>query len=121
MSIGNIEAARQAYEHILTYSPNYVNALNNLGVIYFNEKNYDKALEYWLRILAIQPRNVSALGNVGAIYQNNGNPQKALSYYEKAIEIGPNRNILSNAIKAYRSIGEEEKARRIERGLNGLN
>ena len=117
MSLGNIEAARQAYEHILTYSPNYVDALNNLGVIYFNEKNYDKALEYWLRILDRQPKNVSALGNVGAIYQNAGDAQKALIYYEKAIEIGPNLNVLNNAVKAYRSIGEEGKAQAIERQM----
>jgi len=110
-----VEEARATYERVLTYSPNYVNALNNLGVVYFNEKNYDKALEYWLQILAIQPRSVSALGNVGAVYQNGGDPQKALIYYEKAIEIGPNQNILNNAVKAYRSIGEEGKAQQIER------
>jgi len=121
MALGNIEAARQTYQRILTYSPNYVDALNNLGVIYFNEKNYDKALEYWLRILDRQPRNISALGNVGAIYQNAGDAKKALFYYEKAIEIGPNRNVLNNAIKAYRSTGQEQKARSVERRLNGLN
>ena len=115
MSLGNIEAARQTYKHILTYSPNYVDALNNLGVIYFNEKNYDKALEYWIRILDRQPKNVSALGNIGAIYQNAGDAQKALFYYEKAIEIGPNLNVLNNAMKAYRSIGEEDKAQKLER------
>jgi len=113
--LGRVGEARAIYERVLTYSPNYVNALNNLGVVYFNEKNYDKALEYWLRILTIQPRSINALGNVGAVYQQIGNPQKALFYYEKAIEIGPNQNVLNNAIKAYRSIGEEQKATAVER------
>jgi len=118
-NIGQVEAARNTYLQSLALNPNHTGILNNLGVIYFNEKNYDKALEYWLRILQLKPKNVDAMGNVGAIYQQQGDISNALRYYEQAIRIGPNPNILRNTIKAYRSIGEEEKARYYERLVKG--
>jgi len=116
-NIGKSEKARTTYLQTLSHNPNNIDVLNNLGVIYFNENNYEKALEYWLRILAFRKDHVNALGNVGAVYQRQGDPGKALFYYEQAIKIGANRNVLNNAIKAYRSLGQEEKAARIERGL----
>ena len=40
---GNFQEAKELYEAALSLDPGYVEALNNLGVIYIREKNYTKA------------------------------------------------------------------------------
>lgn len=59
-----IEAASAAPENeVLQY---------NVGVLYFGEKNYDKAIEYFNKAVAIKADYTDALYNLGAAYLNMG-------------------------------------------------
>ncbi len=63
---------------------------NNMGVIYKNQGNLDKALKNYIAALQIQEENkfVDALAytysNVGTVYSMQGNYDKALEYFNKA-------------------------------------
>ena len=68
-------------------------SLNNMGLIYYEIKNYNKALEYYERSLKLK-LNIddkigiaSSLNNIGIIHLVLDNYEKALEYYEKSLKI----------------------------------
>ena len=68
---------------------------NNIGVIYYNQGNYAKALEYHEKALDIRervlgpnhPDTAQSYNNIGLVYYNQGDYAKALEYYGKALDI----------------------------------
>ena len=70
-------------------------AYNNIGVVYRDLGDYDKALEYYFKALEItkevlgekHPDTASSYNNIGAVYHKLGDYDKALEFYNKALEI----------------------------------
>jgi tetratricopeptide (TPR) repeat protein len=68
-------------------------ALNNVGVYYNIEGNYDKALEYFERSLKIREDMADKMGiteslnNIGLIYNTMGDITKALDYYGRSLKL----------------------------------
>ncbi|MGP8214027.1 MAG: tetratricopeptide repeat protein [Bacteroidia bacterium] len=68
-------------------------ALRTLGIIYYSQSNYPKALEYDFKALTIDQeigdkRSIANnLGNIGSIYYISGNNPKAIEYALKALDI----------------------------------
>ncbi|MEZ4687766.1 MAG: tetratricopeptide repeat protein [Bacteroidia bacterium] len=62
--------------------------LNNIGLIYNDQGNYPRALEYYQNSLAIkeelgdQKGIAGGLVNIGIIYYGQGNYPRALEYYK---------------------------------------
>jgi Flp pilus assembly protein TadD len=64
-------------------------ALNNIGVIYQNQGNYDKALEYYnksLRLTSDPSSIANTYNNIATVYFAKGDNNKAVEYLKKAIE-----------------------------------
>jgi len=97
--------------------------LTNIGLVYNNLGQYQKALDYYQQALFIH-REIgdrhgegANLGNIGLIYDNFGQYQKALDYYQQALkikrEIGDRRGIgssLSSVGIVYDNFGQYQKA-----------
>ncbi len=100
---------------------------NNLGNVYINQGNYDKALEYYRKTLAIwekllrpnHPRVSWPLYNIGNVFHVQGKYEKALEYHLKALEIfqtavGPEHPGIGESLYSiatvFRSKGEYDKA-----------
>lgn len=67
---------------------------NNLGLIYWNTRNQQLALEYLLKSLEIRKKHkknqeaiASSYNNIGLVYSQSQEFDKASEYYEKALEI----------------------------------
>lgn len=96
-STGRIDLAEQAHKKVLEIHPEYIGALNNLGFFAFNEKNFDKALDYFYKAAGIQPKNAQVLGNIGSSYHNLGKLDSARVYYERSLAINPDQpNVQAN-------------------------
>ncbi len=108
--LGQAGPALKAFLKATEHGPGFANAWNNAGVIYFQQQQYDQAITYFEKAAQLQPNNADALGNIGAIYHNQGDLQKAVTYYDRSLNIGLNPNVLSNAAKAYESLGNTAKA-----------
>ncbi len=83
----------------------------NIGNVY-NEKNDDeKALEYYQLSLPVFERNNALhekavmLNNIGTIYEERGENEKALSLYREGLAIRVNMNDRDGICSAYQNIG----------------
>jgi tetratricopeptide (TPR) repeat protein len=85
--------------------------IHRAGVAELNNKNYNKAREYFEAAVAANPKYESAWNNLGRSYLNLGLLDKAASSFEKAIEINPNEAYAYNNLGlVYRRQRAYEKA-----------
>jgi tetratricopeptide (TPR) repeat protein len=90
------EEAKSYYQLAEEENPNNPQVLSNLGFIYQQEGNFDKANEYVKKALAIElnlgGRNYQQIAqfynNLGTIYKEQGNLEWATEYIKKALCIG---------------------------------
>jgi tetratricopeptide (TPR) repeat protein len=77
------------WEDILKKSPDKIRVNNNLGTLYFERGEYDRALEYFNKALSVNPDYASANNNRGAVYIEKGLLDLALKDVERAIALEP--------------------------------
>ncbi len=110
-------------ETLLSEIKTHSAVLGELGLVYSDLGQVEKAIQYYEKALAIdkESRNrrgeENQLGNIGTAYSNLGQVEKAIQYYEKALaiaqEIGDRSGEgahLGNMGSAYRALGQVEKA-----------
>ena len=51
------EAAAAGFEKVLEISPNYMDAIQELGFIYFSTERFEEARDLWMRGLILDPEN----------------------------------------------------------------
>ncbi len=61
----------------------------NLGVNYYNQRQFQKAIQAYQMVIELDPTYVEAYNNLGIIYQEMGDVDRALGAYQKSIEINP--------------------------------
>ena len=89
-----------------------MNAYNNLGIIFQELREIQKAKDCYEKVIEINPNHMNAYNNLGIIFQELGNLQKAKDCYEKAIEINPNySNAYNNLGTIFQELGENQKAK----------
>jgi tetratricopeptide (TPR) repeat protein len=81
--------AIQYYEKILSFNPKRTDVLFNLSIIYFNNKDLNKAEEFTNRILSFDKNNDQAHYNIGAISAAKGDREKARTIWEDLIKKYP--------------------------------
>ena len=86
----NLDGAQDLYKQVLKINPKYFTALNNLGVIYKNLKDYQKSQECFEKAVEINPNFLSAHYNLGTLFDILGEIQKQITAYEEVIRIDPN-------------------------------
>ncbi len=98
-------------------------SLNNIGLIYFEQGNIPKALEYYNQSLKAKEELgdkqglANSLNNIGNVYKTQNNIPKALEFYQKSLklkdEIGDKPGkaaTLNNIAMIYRDHGDVKKA-----------
>jgi tetratricopeptide (TPR) repeat protein len=90
--------------------------LFKLGLISFNEKDYQSAINYYERALkADSPDFFSTYKNLGGTYQKLNDFKNAIKYYEKALEYGTSDEVISGNLSFCYSrmgnLGNDEIAR----------
>jgi len=86
---------------------------NNLGVIYSERQDFDRARAEYAAALRLDGRMPAAWYNRGKDLQEKGHLEKAVRAFSKALQLHPNDTwALNNRAMAYRDIGKIEKARR---------
>lgn len=77
------------YKEILRRDPNNLQALINIGNLYFDTRQDLLAIEHYQRSLSLDPRNVNVRTDMAVCYRRRGNPDKAIEELKKVISIDP--------------------------------
>jgi serine/threonine protein kinase/Tfp pilus assembly protein PilF len=88
--VKNYGKAIEQYDKALQLDPDYVSALNSLGLLYTEVKNYDKASELLERYATLSPAKPNALDNLSLLDFLKGNIDKAIAREKEALELDPN-------------------------------
>lgn len=67
--------------------PNYINALGTLALLYREQEDYDKAIEYYSRAVEIDSKDPLSRQNLAAIYMLQGKYEAAYTLYQELVEI----------------------------------
>ena len=108
----NLQDAQNYYHKILALDPNYVNAHNNLGIIFHGLGENQKAIGCYEKAIEINPNYADAHNNLGATFKKLGEFEKATNCFEKAIEINPNYAAAHNNLgNIFLELEENQKAK----------
>jgi len=77
-----LDTARKFDRQAIRLKPDYVEAINNLGTIYYGKKSYRRAITYYNRALRLIPEEVRA----ASIYMNLGTALFARKRYDDATQ-----------------------------------
>lgn len=103
-NMGNLNSDLQLYEKAMRFfseayqlsekmNEPFADPLNNIGIIYFKQGNYQRAIEYYQRALEIERGNDNKLGmlntitNIGIAYTKAGQPGPAQQYLNEALKL----------------------------------
>jgi len=85
--IGRLKEAQRLYKQSLILKPDNVFILNNLGVIYIQQKNYSKARNSLESAIRLKPEYVDPYYNLACLYALKGKVMKSLENLKKAISL----------------------------------
>jgi len=107
----NLQDAQNYYQKVLELDPNYVHAHNNIGLIFKELGENQKAKDCFEKTIEIDPSYANAHNNIGLIFIELGENQKAKNCFEKAIEINPDyTDALNNLGALLQELRKYEKA-----------
>ncbi len=86
---GELAEAKILYQKVIQTDPRHVSALNNLGVIFMNQKMYQQAVASFNEALRIRRDYVDAHYNLACLYAQNNDTKKSLFYLKNAIGFNP--------------------------------
>ncbi len=98
-------------------------ALNIIGISFYNRGEYDTSLFYWNKALVTRERNkdqikiAGSYNNIAVAYERKGNYFEAINYFKKALEIYKSKSdsldigtTYGNIAMVYKSMNELQKA-----------
>jgi tetratricopeptide (TPR) repeat protein len=94
---GVFSKAKEKYFEALDLSPEYTTTLNNLGLLFLQEKEYKKAEEHFKKAISLDEKP-NYLNNLGHVYANQNEFSLAEAQYIKAIEKD------NSSVMAYKSL-----------------
>jgi tetratricopeptide (TPR) repeat protein len=101
----------------------------NIGVIYSNMKEYEKAIIYHKKSLRYKPKSIATLSNLATAYGSLMKIDSSIYYYQRAIDVGRKSesklylaNILSNLSLVLNRVNRmDESLKYIEESIDLVN
>ena len=87
------EEAIRMYDRILKINPKRTDIYFSITLLYYNEKDLQKAEEYNEKVLMYDPTNSMALYNRGALAATRGDKEKARTIWEKIVKDDPDSEV----------------------------
>ena len=79
----------QALETEVADNPRNTNAWVQLGNVYFDTDQNQKAADAYTKALALNPQNTDVLTALGILYQRMEQPRQAIESFDKAVAVDP--------------------------------
>ncbi|MBT0666543.1 tetratricopeptide repeat protein [Geobacter pelophilus] len=91
-AMGRSDLAENEYSFVIKQKPTpelTANAHSNRGILRFNRKEYDRALEDFTSAVTLNPGSVAAYNNRGALYRAIGDYAHATADFTRMLELNP--------------------------------
>jgi tetratricopeptide (TPR) repeat protein len=113
---GDFAQAQRLYLDILKHQPKHADALHLLGVIAYQKKNNQRAVDLITKAIEVNPNNPIFYLNHGNALLANKQPQVAISSYKQAI------SRKNNYVEAYTNLGSAlRQLRQFEVAIENYN
>lgn len=94
---GFYQKAIENYKKYLEKNSTDVDVIIDMGVCYYQLRNYDTAIKTMEKGILLNPKHQIAHFNLGIVNSAKGNHDEAVNYWKKAVEINPTTNIATKA------------------------
>jgi Tfp pilus assembly protein PilF len=102
------------WEDVIAKAPNNSRAYNNLGVVFKERKEFDKAIEQFEKSLRANRNYTAVYYNLGDVQYRLGNYEEAVAYFKRALtgKFNPqlHLDILNKLGRTYSAMGQTDKA-----------
>jgi tetratricopeptide (TPR) repeat protein len=89
---------------VLRVYPNQPRAMYSLGVLHYENKDFDQALRFYEKTVALDPDYEEAHNNMGLIYANRGETEKSIEAFKKSVAAKPREKTYCNLGRAYTAL-----------------
>ena len=108
---GNLKLAKGCFQKILVKDPSHFEALNNLGVIAFNQGMFKDATFYFRRALEINSEYIEATENLAKCMEAMGNFSNAIELFQRRVKFGNvDTNILNSMGNCFIQLNDRHSA-----------
>jgi tetratricopeptide (TPR) repeat protein len=116
---GHVKKAEAVFERAIAADETYGPAHNNLGLLYFDQRDLYQAAWSFQRATEFMPERAEPLNNLGLTYEAAGRLEEAIEMYHYAYELDPtNPEYLGNLLRARVIRGDRDESMRL--GLQEL-
>jgi tetratricopeptide (TPR) repeat protein len=87
-----LDNALKSYQQAVRLKKDYVEAINNIGTVYYARKNFRRSISYYKRAIKIapqEPRAASIYSNLGTAYFARKQYKDATDAFETALSLDP--------------------------------
>ena len=84
---GKLEEAKTIYNSILKSEPQHTNSLNNIGIIFAQQNDFNNSEIFFKKAIDSNPKFLEAYMNIGNLYKKNGDENKSKNYFIEALKI----------------------------------
>src|SRR4051812_44097581 len=85
-----LDNARKCYEQAVKLRPDYHEAVNNLGTIWYAKKSYRRAISQYKKAIKLSPDSASIHSNLGTAYFARKQTDLAMEEFRVALQLDPN-------------------------------
>jgi GT2 family glycosyltransferase/MoaA/NifB/PqqE/SkfB family radical SAM enzyme len=87
---GETDLAIRQFEIILKIDKDNPEVHNDVGVLYFQQENIEKAIYHLLQAVKLDSENIDYKKNIADVYSQTERGEEAVNYYEDILNISPN-------------------------------
>ncbi|MBA4853939.1 tetratricopeptide repeat protein [Emticicia sp. BO119] len=98
-ALGNVNGAIADLESVVRLNPKHYEANFNLGGLYLDKENYDRAIGYYQRAVTTNPQSDNGFYRLAEAYQRKGDKKTALQYCEKSLDVNPGNSYAKELLK----------------------
>lgn len=119
--LGQTEEAKKDFQKALEFDAKSVEALSNLGVVYFEQKNYVESEKQLRTAYQIDSANPFVLYNLARALASLGRDKEAALFYENLLKSQkPDAELMYYAAVSYAKTGQTENAKKLFANADSL-
>ena len=111
LGLRRLPEAEVSFRKAIELNPNYLEAINNIGIVLQKQGKLEDAIKAYQRALKIKPDHANTHNNMGVVLQEQGKLDAAIKAYLRALKVRPQyADPHSNMGNALRDQGKYDEA-----------